>query len=69
MAEPHAHEDCARILGEIMAAKGCDVTVSTLPPLVFGPYACEALECPHGALFYMEPTGEQIAQWAKDGVA
>lgn len=64
----HSHDQCARILIETMAEKGAEVTVSTLPPLVFGPYTVEAFECPHGTMFYMEPTGEQIARWARDGV-
>lgn len=68
MAEPHDHDQCARIIKDTLAAKGCDATVSTLPPLVIGPFVVESFECPHGTMFYVEPTGEQIAQWAKGGV-
>lgn len=69
MAEPpRTHADCARFLAEFMAEKGVEITVSTQPPLVLGPYTEDAFECPHGSLFYLEPTGEQIAQWVKDGV-
>jgi hypothetical protein len=45
-----------------------EVTVTTLAPLVRGPYTEQAWVCPHGVRWYMEPTGEQIAQWVRDGV-
>lgn len=62
------HGHCANVLIDGMAAQGIDVTVSTEPPIVLGPYTQKAFVCPHGTTLYMEPTGEQIAQWAKDGV-
>ena len=62
------HSHCANILLDGMAAQGVEVTVSTEPPLVAGPYTVAPFTCPHDVSFYMEPTGEQIAQWVKDGV-
>lgn len=62
------HEDCPRELIDGMAALGSEVTVSTEPPLVEGPYTTEAFICPHKVRFWIEPTGEQIARWVKDGV-
>jgi hypothetical protein len=44
------------------------VTITTLPPLVTGPYTTDGLTCPHGITYWMEPTGEQIAQWVRDRV-
>lgn len=60
--------ECIDFLKATMAGLGCDVFVSTEPPIVCGPYPTEAARCPHGTTFYMEPTGEQIAQWVRDGV-
>jgi hypothetical protein len=45
------------------------VNVSTAPPIVHGPYPVGEFTCPHGTTYYIHPTGEQIAQWARDGVA
>lgn len=44
-----------------------EITVSTAPPLVPNPYI-HSLTCPHGITFWMEPTGEQIAEWRRNGV-
>lgn len=54
----------ARICGD----ETTEVTISTIPPLVKGPYTQDGLTCPHGITYWMEPTGEQIAQWVRDGV-
>ncbi len=66
--EPVPHSACR---GKLQAAAdnfGVDVVISTAPPLVDGPYRAEGLTCPHGTTYYTQPTGEQIAQWARDGV-
>lgn len=60
--------ECAEFLRERMAAgtdtwPGCEVTVSTARPLVVGPYGVNGFICPHGTEYFMEPTGEQIADW------
>ena len=62
------HSLCAAYLRDWMAAAGCEVTVSTVPPIIAGPYAHDGFICPHGTTYWLEPTGEQITQWAKDGV-
>lgn len=51
-----------------MHALGAEVTVSEAEPLVIGPYTTAPITCPHGTVYWMEPTGEQIAQWVKDQV-
>lgn len=63
------HVDCPRVIVEGFAEKGGEVTVSTARPLAMGPYSGEGFLCPHGTAYWVEPTGDQIAQWAKDGVA
>lgn len=68
MATGAAFDACWRTLKAEAAAEGIDITVSALPPLVKGPYTVAPIACPHGVTYWMEPTGEQIAQWVKDGV-
>lgn len=48
------------------ADKGIEVTVSDQPPLVEGPYTVHPFICPHGVKLWPEPTGEQIATWARE---
>jgi hypothetical protein len=67
-ATPYGRSECAQLLIDKMAAGGCEVTVSTAPPLVRSPYGDVGFRCPHGVTYWIEPTGEQIAAWAKDGV-
>lgn len=59
---PADHQECADTLRAGMAP--IDVTISTLPPLVPNPFTDEPFVCPHGVIFWMEPTGEQLAAWA-----
>jgi hypothetical protein len=46
-----------------------DITVSTEPPLIRGPYTTDGRMCPHGTTYWIEPTGEQVAEWRREGVA
>ncbi|WP_066374157.1 hypothetical protein [Herbidospora mongoliensis] len=62
------HSTCADVLRTLMADMGVEVTVSTEPPLVDGSYTDDPHTCPHGTTYWIEPTGEQIAQWVRDGV-
>jgi hypothetical protein len=62
------HQTCRGELKTRMAAMGVDITVCTVRPLVIGPYTTDPYTCPHGTTYWIEPTGEQIAQWVKDGV-
>lgn len=57
---------CRQMLVDGMARLGAEVFVSTAPPLVPNPFT-EVFECPHGTVWFMEPTGEQHAQWVRDG--
>jgi hypothetical protein len=62
------HSACAQYIRDWFAEQDTDVTVSTARPLVATPYTQPGMTCPHGTTFWMEPTSEQIAQWARDGV-
>jgi hypothetical protein len=66
MSKPHS--TCRQVLIDEMRLMGVEITVSTAPPIVAGPYTTDAHRCPHGVDFWIEQTGEQIAQWVKDGV-
>jgi hypothetical protein len=60
--------DCSDVLADGMRDLGTEVTASTVEPAVTGPYTTEPFVCPHGVTYWIEPTGEQIATWARDGV-
>jgi hypothetical protein len=60
--------DCAEVLVGGMRDLGTEVTASTAAPAVAGPYTTEPFICPHGVAYWIEPTGEQIAEWARDEV-
>ncbi len=66
---PSDHAGCAAWMKEQFAHDGVEITVSTEPPLVKTPYDQTPFVCPHGTTFYHAPTSEQIAEWARDGVA
>lgn len=61
------HTTCRQELATRLAGMGLEVTISTEQPLVVGPYT-QGMTCPHDVTYWFEPTGEQIAQWARDGV-
>jgi hypothetical protein len=66
MTEMPNHSACADVLRDVLASKGVEITVSTEPPIVHNPYVTDPIRCPHRVLFWIEPTSEQIARWAKD---
>jgi hypothetical protein len=68
MSRPDNHADCAAFLHRLADRDGVDIIVSDQPPLVLGPYTQPGMTCPHGVTFWVEPTGEQISQWVRDGV-
>jgi hypothetical protein len=61
------HDSCPTVLKDRMALLGIEIHVSTLPPVVSSPWT-EWLTCPHGTKFWYEPTTDQRAAWARDGV-
>lgn len=60
------HSACAQSLRDEMA--GVEIIISTSAPLVAGPYTTDGFTCPHGTTYWIEPTGDQIAAWVRDGV-
>lgn len=62
-----AQPPCPDLLRQMALDVGTEITVSTAAPLVVGPYPTETFTCPHGARYWIAPTREQVAQWAKDG--
>lgn len=62
-------EGCRGRLLDFMAARGIECTVTVTPPLVAPRYEPLDMVCPHGRMWFMEPTGDQIARWNADGVA
>jgi hypothetical protein len=60
------HADCPQAIAQEFAAKGGEVTVSTARPLVAGPHSGDGFVCPHGTVYWVEPTGKQIARWAAE---
>lgn len=65
-ARPDCADRCRRVLLDIFAAKGADVHVTWLPPLFPTGYEPLNLDCPHGVLWFAEPTAEQRLTWAKE---
>jgi len=60
---------CRQFLIERYAAMGIEIAVSDLPPVVPTSYEPLNMCCPHGVKWYAEPTSDQQAAWARDGVA
>jgi hypothetical protein len=63
------HSSCRDTLEASFRARGIDAHVTAIPPIVPSAYEPLNLTCPHGVAYYAEPTSEQIARWAADGVA
>jgi len=62
--ETTLRENWAKVCGDHQT----EITIRTVPPLVIGPYTKPGLTCPHGITYWLEPTGEQIAEWVRDEV-
>lgn len=65
---PIAHFGCRRELIARMAAMDTEVIVSELPPLVSNAFVTDPFTCPHGVVYWLEPTSEQRAIWARDEI-
>lgn len=67
---PLCDSECGAILRSFCADRGIDAHVTTVPPLILNAYNIQSgyMVCPHGVKWFMEPTTDQIAQWARDGV-
>jgi hypothetical protein len=67
MSEQTCRDECSAVLRGILAERGVEVTASTAPPIIQNEYTVDPYSCPHGVLFWLEPTSEQIARWAEAG--
>lgn len=71
---PLGRSECGEFIRERMAAigaeegVGCEIVVSTAPPLVDSPYGQNGYTCPHGVTYWIEPTSEQVMKWNAGGV-
>lgn len=61
------HVECRDVIRGGLAEQGVDAVVSTATPIVSGPYEAHGYTCPHGTTYWVQPTGEQIAAWNRDG--
>ena len=62
---PLGRTECAQKLIDESAALGAEIHVSTLPPLIQGPYENAGFTCPHGTDYWIAPTGDQVASWVE----
>lgn len=66
---PSCNDECGGSMRRFLADLGVEATVSHQPPIVPTPYSQPGMTCPHGVTWHGEPTTDQIAAWARDGVA
>lgn len=74
-AAPPCADECIAVLKELHA-KSCALSGVPVPdthythvaPLIPPAYEDIRMRCPHGVLWHMAPTSEQIAEWVRDGV-
>lgn len=59
---------CREFLVAQMAEMGVDAVASSARPIIPSTYGVTSFICPHGIEYFLEPTGDQIAAWARDGV-
>lgn len=57
------------LLEQMFSEQGIDAHVTHIPPLAPPAYEPLDMRCPHGVLWYTEPTSEQRAKWAAEGAA
>jgi hypothetical protein len=60
-AKPECRDGCAQELCKMMAAYGVEITVSTAPPLVAGPYTTDPMTC---ALLDISIGKDALGWWA-----
>lgn len=60
---------CDEFVRGKLAAMGVEAHVTHVPPLVRTDWEPLNMRCPHGVLWFTEPTSEQMAAWTEDGAA
>lgn len=61
-------EACGDVVRRLLRERDTEAHVTTVPPLVPSQFKPLAMRCPHGQIWHAEPTSEQVARWAADGV-
>lgn len=65
---PECAVSCRQVVVDFYAEKGVEAHVTTEPPIVEPGYEPLDMRCPHGVVWFAEPTGDQIAKWNKEGL-
>lgn len=63
--KPACYDECRATLLTMFKAEGVEANVTHEPPLFATDYEQLAMRCPHGVLWYTEPTSEQVAEWVR----
>jgi hypothetical protein len=61
------NDECRTFLVQQMAAMGVEAVASPASPIIPPAYGATSFICPHGVEYWLEPTSDQIAAWAKAG--
>lgn len=69
-SEPSCFKVCGQTILDHFASQGVGISAVTRRPGWMVPNGYEPLNltCPHGARWHAEPSSEQRARWAADGV-
>jgi len=58
---------CKAALVGFMAGLDIEIHATTVPPIFPTPFGPSNLVCPHGVLWFCEPTSDQRVRWAESG--
>ncbi len=64
---PPCDAECRVMVENDLRAFGIKAHVTHVPQLVPTGYEPFDMRCPHGVLWFAEPTSEQIARWVEEG--
>ena len=65
---PPCADTCRQVIVDVLAEHGGEANASWRPPLFPSGYEPLNMTCPHGFLWFAEPTSEQRLRWAEEGV-
>lgn len=63
---PRTHDTCPAVLKAAAARGNLEVDVTLRKPDNRGPLQPQGYECPHGTLYWIMPTEDQLLGWALD---
>ena len=64
--EPECASECRELLLDGFRRHGIEAHITHVPPLIPSDFESLNMRCPHGVMWYTEPTGEQREQWARE---